>query len=147
MLWIAACVGAAAVASFGMAAVYDGGREAKEAAPLQAVSVESRKLVFRHQDNGTLLIYDAASAASSGVPIASILIEKNQFLATTVRLMIQERVRRQAGTGNDPFTLTRWSDGRLSFSDPLTNQTIELMAFGHTNVESFARLLREGKSS
>jgi putative photosynthetic complex assembly protein len=52
------------------------------------------------------------------------------------------RFRKRDEIGDRPsFKLTHWSDGRVSLEDPTTNRTIELDAFGSTNVGVFAKLL------
>ena len=51
------------------------------------------------------------------------------------------RARRADGVGpQPPFTLTRWSDGRLTMDDPKTGQHLNLEVFGPTNAKPFAEL-------
>jgi hypothetical protein len=40
-----------------------------------------------------------------------------------------------------PFRIALETDGRLLLSDPATGRTVDLRAFGPTNLEVFARLL------
>ncbi len=102
-----------------------------------ARAVENRPLIFRDGEAGDILVFDKRADK----PFAILKRDKNSFIANTVRLLAAERMRRGAGGRDKPFLLTLWSDGRLSFADPSTGETIELVAFGATNVQSFARLL------
>ena len=70
----------------------------------------------------------------------------NGFLRATMRGLVRER--RREGIGPDaPFVLTRWSDGALSLTDPTTNRSVRLEAFGPTNAQAFARLLPAGDAT
>ena len=64
----------------------------------------------------------------------------NGFLRGVLRGLAQERLRQDAGAAT-PFVLTRWSDGRLSLTDPVTGRSVYLEAFGPSNVALFAALL------
>jgi putative photosynthetic complex assembly protein len=41
-----------------------------------------------------------------------------------------------------PFLLSRWNDGRLALEDTATRRQIDLDAFGSSNKDAFAQLLR-----
>jgi len=96
-----------------------------------------RPIVFRDGESGDILVFDANADA----PFAVLKREDNEFLATTVRILAAERLRLNGEARNAAFTLTQWSNGRVTFADPVTGHTVELSAFGHTNAQSFARLL------
>ncbi len=64
----------------------------------------------------------------------------NGFARGVMRGMARDR-RSQQINAEPPFRLTRWSDGRLSLTDPSTGRRIELDAFGPTNTAVFARLM------
>ena len=44
-----------------------------------------------------------------------------------------------------PFRLSTWADGGLILEDLATGRTLDLRAFGPTQVEAFARLLPAAK--
>ena len=58
--------------------------------------------------------------------------------------MLRGLERRRAVTrasGPEVYVLTRWDNGRLSLSDPLTDERIDVNGFGRDNLAAFARLL------
>ena len=64
----------------------------------------------------------------------------NGFVRGALRALARQR--RLDGIGPEqPFRLTRWSDGRLTLDDPATRSHVELDGFGGTNVAAFASLL------
>jgi len=103
-------------------------------APPAAV-VEMRELRFDDRADGAVVVTDARSGAVQIVAPGT-----NGFLRGVVRGLAQERKRQNEG-GETPFRLTRWSDGRLSLTDPLTHRNVYLEAFGPTNAAAFAVLL------
>ncbi len=65
---------------------------------------------------------------------------KDGFLRGIFRSLTRER--RLNGIGAEaPFALELQEDGRLTLADPATRQRIELVAFGQTNLSTFASLL------
>lgn len=62
------------------------------------------------------------------------------FLRGAVRPLYRER-ERAGGDPAAPWRLTRWSDGALTLTDPLTGMVVDLHAFGPTNAGAFAELL------
>jgi putative photosynthetic complex assembly protein len=64
----------------------------------------------------------------------------NGFLRSTVRGLVRERKRREIGS-EMPFRISMEANGRLLLTDPATNRTVDLRAFGPTNLDVFARLL------
>jgi len=62
------------------------------------------------------------------------------FLRGAVRPLYRER-ERAGGDPAAPWLLTRWSDGALTLTDPLTGMVVDLHAFGPSNAGAFAALL------
>ncbi|KAA6182839.1 phosphonoacetaldehyde hydrolase [Thiohalocapsa marina] len=98
--------------------------------------VESRQLVFIDNGDGTTTVRvpDEGRVADleSGV---------DGFVLGVMRGMVRERNAYDAPL-DAPYLLSRREDGRLLFEDPSTGRIIDVRAFGPTNMESFARLLR-----
>ena len=95
-------------------------------------------LSFRAEDHadGSIAIRDAAD----GRLITTVQPQQDGFIRGTLRGLAQSRQR--AGLGPEqPFSLTRFEDGRLSLSDAATGREVALEAFGQTNAAAFARLL------
>ncbi len=131
-----ALFGAAALVTLSMAVALVGRVGGYSATPVPTASVvESRELRFADRADGAVVITgidgDVVSVAAPGT---------NGFMRGVLRGLAQERLRQNAGA-ETPFELTRWSDGRLSLSDPVTNRHVYLQAFGPSNVEPFATLL------
>ncbi len=104
------------------------------AAPAQTVM--SRDLVFVDRQVGGITVLSAAS----GETLAVIEPGDDGFLRGVLRGLVRER--RHRGLGPEkPFRLLRQSDGRLTLVDLATDRRIELVSFGPTNVEAFARFL------
>jgi putative photosynthetic complex assembly protein len=94
---------------------------------------------FADGSDGAVIVTRSVDGARVGVLAPG----TNGFMRAAVRGLVRER--RRAGFGAEtPFTLTRWSDGRLSLSDAATGRHIELDAFGPDNAAVFARLLVAG---
>ena len=104
---------------------------------LQRTAVVTRPLIFRDAAGGAIAVYDQGAAE----PFAVLPREGNTFMASALRLMGQNRELRTKAGREAPFTLTLWSDGKLSLSDTATGDTLELEAFGSTNAKTFAQLL------
>lgn len=104
-------------------------------APPAASVVASRSLRFADRADGAVVVTEAG-----GGPVAVVAPGTNGFLRGVLRGLAQERLRQDAGAAT-PFVLTRWSDGRLSLTDPVTRRSIYLEAFGPSNVAPFAVLL------
>jgi putative photosynthetic complex assembly protein len=98
--------------------------------------LEQRDLLFADRSNGAVAVH----AAGSGELIALMEPGSNGFVRIVMRGLARERLANGVGEG-PPFTLTRWTDGRLTISDPTTDRTIALTGFGKDNVHAFAKLL------
>jgi len=104
------------------------------AAPSAAV-VQSRDLLFTDRADGAVVITEA-----TGGLVQVVAPGTNGFLRGVLRGLAQERLRQDAGA-ETPFVLTRWSDGRVSLTDPVTDRHVYLEAFGPSNVAPFVALL------
>jgi putative photosynthetic complex assembly protein len=104
--------------------------------PAQALAM--RDLRFADAADGGVEVRNAADGA-----IVTVLApETHGFVRGSLRALGRERIRR----GFDdqiPFRVASWPDGRLTLEDPATGTLVDLRAFGETNAESFARLLRD----
>ncbi|WP_420346297.1 photosynthetic complex assembly protein PuhC [Pelagibius sp.] len=99
----------------------------------EAEAVASRELHFEQRSDGEVVVL-----GSDGV--VAVNPEGAGFLLGIARGLGRERLLRGADP-NAPFTLTRWSDGRLSLLDRETGSEIELSAFGPDNRRLLAALL------
>ena len=92
----------------------------------------SRSLLFRDMAGGDILILDA----KTGEHVARVQGEQG-FIRGILRAL--NRSRKLRGLGPDgTFDLTRFGDGRLVISDRSTGESLDLGAFGPTNIGSFA---------
>jgi putative photosynthetic complex assembly protein len=106
----------------------------------QAIVV--RELAFRDLPDGAVGVYQA----NSGAEIARLEYGTNSFIRATLRGLVRER--RMGELGPDaPFRLAAWNDGRLTLEDTATGRIIDIVAFGTTQAEAFARLLHAGRES
>jgi putative photosynthetic complex assembly protein len=62
----------------------------------------------------------------------------------TLRGLARDRRMRDLGP-EAPFRLVSWTDGRLTLDDTATGRRLDLLAFGQTQAEAFARLLPTGE--
>lgn len=97
---------------------------------------------FRAADraNGAVVITDAAS----GRDVLVIAPGEDGFMRGTLRGLARDRRMRDLGP-EAPFHLTAWTDGRLTLDDTATGRRLDLLAFGQTQAEAFARLLPTGE--
>ncbi len=75
-------------------------------------------------------------SASSGQVVATIPARDDGFLRMTLRLLAAARLRQHIGQ-EQPFTLTEFAGGRMLLADPATGLSVELEAFGPSNVGEF----------
>ena len=119
------------IAASGAARVSDVGTQRL---PSPAV-VDRLSLRFEDRDDGGVTVRDA----ETGKAIYVVQPGTNGFVRASVRGFV--RIRKLSDIdATTPFTLTRWTDGELSFEDPTTGRRIELGAFGPTNAQAFALL-------
>ncbi|MCC6432661.1 MAG: photosynthetic complex assembly protein [Gemmatimonadaceae bacterium] len=96
-----------------------------------------RELQFADAADGGIVVTDAVTKQQAAV----IDPGTNGFLRGALRALT--RTRASSGIGRDiPFKLIRYTDGRLVLLDPATSQHVTITSFGHTQVESFDRLLQ-----
>jgi len=101
-----------------------------------ATVVQQRQVQFDDQSDGGIAVYDSQARQR----IALLAPGTNGFLRGVLRGLVRERRRSDIGA-QAPFVLTRWSDGRLSITDPAIDRQINLEVFGPTNAGVFAQLL------
>ncbi len=107
-----------------------------------AAPAETRDLRFEDRSDGSVAVHDA----TDGSVIDVVAPGTKGFIRTVMRGLAHSRVERGFGPEGS-FRLTRWDDGRLSISDPLTGRQVQLVGFGTSNAEVFANLLPSGRSS
>lgn len=101
--------------------------------------VESRDILFKDSANGGVSVIDN----KTGSQLSELAPGTNGFLRATLRGLAKNRMTR--GFGQDvPFRVARTSTGMTQLIDLATGRTITLDAFGQTNTQVFARLLRTG---
>jgi putative photosynthetic complex assembly protein len=78
--------------------------------------------------------------ASTGEVITTVPTGQDGFIRGVLRGL--DRIRKLESLDQEaPYRLTRWSDGRMSITDTITEERVELRGFGQTNLEAFARLI------
>lgn len=82
----------------------------------------------------------AVRRADDGTTVAVLAPGTGGFVRATLRGLARDRKRGDLGP-DQPFRLSAWTDGALSLEDRATGRTLDLRAFGSTQVEAFARLL------
>jgi putative photosynthetic complex assembly protein len=114
--------------------------ESRAAAGIGAA--QERTLRFFDEPDGTVRIEDGAT----GEVLARHGVGEGGFIRASVRSLVHQRRIRGEGPAV-PFTLTRWENGALTLSDPVTGRGVEVGAFGPDNRAIYAELLpsaREG---
>jgi putative photosynthetic complex assembly protein len=108
-----------------------------QATPLPvARAVTVLHLNFRDRSDGAVEVLDA----DLGDALVQVLAPgTNGFARGVLRGLARQRYREGAGALS-PFTLTRWSDGRLTLVDPQTDRRVSLEVFGPTNAEPFVAM-------
>ena len=95
----------------------------------------ARELTFRDLPDGAVGVQDA-----TGAEIIRLEAGTNSFIRATLRGLVRERRMGELGP-QAPFRLAAWNDGRLTLEDIATGRIIDIVAFGPTQTEAFARLL------
>lgn len=107
-----------------------------------AQPLQSRELRFTDRNDGAVIVDDARSRQT----IAVLMPGTNGFVRGVMRSFARER-RRENDSAAPPFLLTRWNDGRVTIEDTATRESIELIAFGATNLAAFAQFLNDRSAS
>jgi len=100
-------------------------------------AVESRDLRFEDGRTGAVLVYDANDKQL----VDTLAPGSNGFIRVVLRGLARERKLGDIGA-QPPFRLTRFVNGQITLTDTSTNKQIDLVAFGSSNAEAFARLLK-----
>ena len=106
-------------------------------APLGGL-VTNKLLQFVDDSEGSVVAIDGPS----GEVVTRFPSGEGSFVRGVLRSLVRARNAQglpQAAT----FNLALYSDGRLILSDPDTTQSIDLVAFGATNFQSFSQLLED----
>jgi len=107
--------------------------------PDTGIVVASRELRFADRPDGGISVFVPGQAE----PVDIVAPASNGFIRGTLRGLNRER-RREDLAADVPFRIRAYADGRLTLEDMSTGRRIDLIAFGHTNAEAFARLLTVG---
>ena len=102
----------------------------------EAQAIETRRLTFESLQTGELAIRDAESERM----VALLPQGKDGFILGVLRGLNRSRAVTRT-SGPEVYVLTRWDDGRLSLTDPLTEERIDVNGFGRDNLAAFAQLL------
>ncbi len=102
-----------------------------------APATQERQLRFEDRPDGSIAITDGRT----GELVTSVQGEQG-FVRGALRALARERKARGLGS-EQPFQLMVRTDGGLTLYDPATRQRVDLEAFGPTNAENFARLLKD----
>ncbi|HSG87986.1 MAG TPA: photosynthetic complex assembly protein PuhC [Pseudomonadales bacterium] len=96
--------------------------------------VQMRELRFEDRADGAVVVFEADQqvdvfeAGTGG------------FVRGVLRALARTRMLGSVGS-EAPFQLVHWADGRLTLIDPVTDERVEINAFGPDNFEPFARLM------
>lgn len=104
--------------------------------------VEARLLRFEDRPDGSVVVLDANTRDL----VDTLAPGTNGFVRGVLRGLARDR--KMSGLSDEaPFELVRWDDRRLSLRDMATDREVELVSFGITQLETFARMLHAGKAS
>jgi putative photosynthetic complex assembly protein len=135
----AAVLGAALLIGFALASVTLARIGHWHDTPVPAArAVAVLHLQFSDRDDGAIDVFDADRAAAAA-HIATIPPRSNGFMRGVLRGLARAR-RGEHLPLYTPFTLTRWSDGRVTLADPGTGRSVALEVFGPDNSRPFAAL-------
>lgn len=133
-----ALIGAGALIAFTITAAGLARLAGDEPPTIAAADIaQSRDLRFADEPDGGV----AVLLANDGSRLATLAPGSNGFVRSMLRGMARER--RMNGIGSEPpFTLTLTKGGRLILQDRTIGRFVNLGAFGHTNLEAFAQLMK-----
>lgn len=104
--------------------------------PPQANIIAERQLAFEDTPEGEVLVRDALS----GELISTIEVGGSGFVRSTLRGLVRAR-RLHGPLDTSPFILQQHANGQLLLVDPVTDQAVDLWAFGESNARVFASYL------
>ncbi len=111
-------------------------------APAAPPMIAKAELTFTDLTNGGVMVRNAVS----GQVVATIPARDDGFLRMTLRLLAAARLRQHIGQ-EQPFMLTEFAGGRMRLADPATGLSIELEAFGPSNVGEFTHFFAQETGS
>ncbi len=132
--WVLLCAGAVlafSLISVGLVRITGNGPDQRP-----APATQERQLRFEDRADGSIAITDART----GEVVTSVQGEQG-FVRGALRALTRERKARGLGS-EQAFQLMVRTDGGLTLYDPATSQRVDLEAFGPTNAQNFARLLK-----
>ncbi len=106
-----------------------------------APATQERQLRFEDRPDGSIAIIDGRT----GELVTAVQGEQG-FVRGALRALARERKARGLGA-EQAFQLMVRTDGGLTLYDPATSQRVDLEAFGPTNSDNFARLLKNPPAS
>jgi len=133
--WVLLCAGgvvAFSLISVGLVRLTGNGPDQRP-----APAVQERQLRFEDRPDGSIAITDART----GQLVTSVQGEQG-FVRGALRALTRERKARGLGA-EQAFQLMVRADGGLTLFDPTTLQRVDLEAFGPTNADNFAKLLKD----
>ena len=98
--------------------------------------VQSTELRFEDRPDGGISVIAPVSGAVLGVVEPG----TDGFIRTVLRSLAFDRQRHHIGSG-PAFTLNKWSGRHATLDDPSTGRSIDLVAFGKTNMQAFSNLM------
>jgi len=101
-----------------------------------ASPIQSTSLRFEDRPDGSI----AVIAPRSGEVLGVIEPGTDGFIRTVLRSLAFDRQRHHIGSG-PAFTLNKWSDRHATLDDPSTGRSVDLVAFGRTNMQAFSNLM------
>lgn len=105
----------------------------KEGVPVPGKPVAERSFILEGLSAQAVTVKDVDGTVLLDLPHGG-------FITVVQSAMARERVVARV-EGNPPMTVTRYDNGRLVASDPVTGWSVELYAFGDDNLAAFERLL------
>lgn len=103
----------------------------------ESTAAETRLLQFDVRRDGIMVVRDH----ESGAEVALFGEGEGGFIRGVLRGLSRGRALERVEAG-DVYLLTRWEDGRLSVTDPVTGDRFDLNSFGVDNLRAFAQLLK-----
>jgi putative photosynthetic complex assembly protein len=110
-------------------------------APAAAPVIAKAELTFTDLADGGVVVRNAGGKAVANIPSRD-----DGFLRMTLRLLAAARLRQHIGQ-QQPFMLTEFTGGRMLLADPATGLSVELEAFGPSNVGEFTHFFASESGS